>query len=182
MKVLIINGSPRSKGNSASIVEQLYKKFSDGGDTVELMNPNQVNFKGCQGCLSCRKNNTLCVVKDELGDMLGRFLDFDFFVIVTPNYYGLITGQLKMFLDRWYCFKDANRKTKFSEGKKIFFIVTQGSPNRDHGKSIIEWGKHFFEGFGLKYYGYILPNCSTENNDMVKVKMPEIMMNINMFV
>ncbi|MCA1933666.1 MAG: flavodoxin family protein [Calditerrivibrio sp.] len=181
MKVLIVNGSPRLKGNSAEIAENLLKKYHEKGDNAKIVHLNCISMKGCQGCLSCRKNDSFCVVRDELGGMLPEFLEYDLFIIISPNYYGLVTGQMKIFLDRWYCFKTSDRRTKFNEGKKVFFIFTQGSPNRDHGKSVIDWGKYFFEGFGLKYYGYILPNCNVDNTDMVRVKLPDIYMNLNMF-
>ncbi|MCX8083824.1 MAG: flavodoxin family protein [Calditerrivibrio sp.] len=182
MKIKIINGSPRKNGNSSFISEELEKYFMARGDQVEVVYLNGLNFKGCQGCLSCRKNGSFCVVVDDLQSKLRDFVDTDLFVLISPNYYGAITGQMKLFLDRWYCLKDQQRRSKLKEGAKAFFIVTQGSPNRDHGKSIIDWAKHIFEGFGCKYYGYVLPNCSTENLDMVKAKMKEISMHIGMFV
>lgn len=182
MNVKIINGSPRKNGNSAFIADSLLKSFKEKGYSVDLLHLNEIDFKGCQGCLSCRKNNSFCVVNDELSKMLPKFVDLDLFVIISPNYYGAVSGQTKLFMDRWYCLKDGNRRTKLKEGVKAFFIFTQGSPNRDHGKSVVDWARHIFEGFGCKYYGYILPNCSSENIDMAKVKQKEIEMHINMFI
>jgi multimeric flavodoxin WrbA len=182
MKILIVSGSPRQKGNSGTICSKLTSMYEEKGNDVTYLYLNGLKMIGCQGCLSCRKNNTMCIQKDELGEMLESFLTYDLFVMATPNYYGFIAGQMKCFMDRWYCFKDNSRRTKFGEGKKIFFIVTQGSPNRDHSRNIIEWSKYVFEGFGLKYYGYVVPNCSFESNDMVNMKMQEIVMHINMFI
>ena len=182
MKIKIINGSPRKNGNSAFLVDEIAKNFIAKGDDIEVLHLNDLNMKGCQGCLSCRKNNSFCVVKDDLYPILPSLVEADLFVMVTPNYYGFVTGQMKIFLDRWYCLKDGNRKSKMKEGAKAFFIVTQGAPNRDHGRSVLDWSKHVMEGFGLKYYGYVLPGCATESVDMAKVKIKEILMNINMFV
>lgn len=182
MDIVIINGSPRKNGNSSFIATELEKKFLEKGDSVKVLNLNDMSYKGCQGCLSCRKNNSFCVVNDDLGKLLSTFVETDLFVVISPNYYGFVTGQMKLFLDRWYCLKDANKRTKLREGAKGFFILTQGSPNRDHGKSVSDWAKHLFEGFGLKYYGYVLPGLSADNTDMAKVKIKEIIMNINMFM
>lgn len=180
MKILLVNGSPRKNGNSGTLIEKLKIKFQN--DEITELHINELSFKGCQGCLSCRKNNTFCVVKDDLADILPKIIENDFISIVTPNYYGYITGQLKLFMDRWYCLKDSKRVSKFKEGTKVFFVVVQGAPNRDHSKNIMDWSKKFFESFNLKYYGYTVPGCSFENTDMVEMKYPEINMSINMFL
>ncbi|MCA1980996.1 MAG: NAD(P)H-dependent oxidoreductase, partial [Calditerrivibrio sp.] len=62
MKVLIVNGSPRLKGNSAEIAENLLKKYHEKGDNAKIVHLNCISMKGCQGCLSCRKNDSFCVV------------------------------------------------------------------------------------------------------------------------
>lgn len=179
MNILLINGSPRKNGNSSFIVDKLKEKYS--GENVKELILNDLLYKGCQGCLSCRKNNSYCVVKDDLQDILPKMIENDLIVIISPNYYGFITGQLKTFLDRWYCLKDSNKMSKFND-TKVFFIVVQGASNRDHSKNILDWSKKVLESFNLKYYGYTIPGCSHENHDMVQMKYPELSMHINMFV
>jgi len=153
MNVLLINASPRKNGNSSFIINKLKEKYNN--ENLKSIFLNNLVYKGCQGCLSCRDNNTFCIVNDDLKVLLPELIDYDLIVIVTPNYYGFVTGQLKLFLDRWYCLKNKNRITKF-KNTKLFFVVVQGAPNRDHSANIINWSKHVFESFNLKYYGYTI--------------------------
>jgi len=178
MKVFIINGSPRKKGNSAFVANSLLEKYPE----ANLINLNDLTFKGCQSCYSCRKNNTFCVVNDDLKDILPELVDADLLIVISPNYYGFISGQLKLFLDRWYCLKDANRVSKFKNGAKMFFVMTQGAQNRDHANLATNWLKKIAEGFNLKYYAYVIPGCSSENVDMAKMKIDDLKMHLNMFV
>lgn len=182
MKVLIVNGSPRKNGSSSFIADKIKEKYSENGNGGDLLFLNELNFKGCQGCLSCRKHNSFCVVADELHDILPKIVGYDAIVLVSPNYYGFVTGQMKLFLDRWYCLKDRNRRSKFKENAKLFFIVTQGSPNRDHAQNIINWGRKIFESFNLKFFSYTIPGCDGENTDMAQMKFSELNTHLNMFL
>lgn len=182
MKILIANGSPRKHGSSSFIAEKIRDKYSNGEDVADVLFLNELNFRGCQGCLSCRKHNSFCVVADELHDILSKIVEYDAVIIISPNYYGFVTGQMKLFTDRWYCLKDKDRRSKFKQNSKMFFITTQGSPNRDHAQNIINWGKKVFESFNMKFYSYTVPGCETENTDMAQMKFSELNMHLNMFL
>lgn len=179
MNVLLINASPRKNGNSSFIINKLKEKYSN--ENLKSIVLNNLVYKGCQGCLSCRNNNTFCIVDDELKGILPEMANYDLIIIVTPNYYGFVTGQLKLFLDRWYCLKDNDKRSKFNNNTKLFFVVVQGAPNRDHSANIINWSKHVFESFNLKYYGYTIAGCRFNSIEMVELKYPELSMHLNMF-
>ena len=180
MKILIVNGSPRTEGNCSFILSKLEDKYSD--DDINVLNLNEMNIKGCQACYGCKDNNTFCVVNDDLKSHLENMIKYDLIILLTPNYYGLMSAQLKLFLDRWFCLKNDKSITKFTGNTKLFLIVTQGAQNRDHGKKILDWCKHFSESFGLKYYGYIFPGCKRDSLDFVKLKYDDLSMSLNMFL
>lgn len=182
MKVLILNGSPRKNGSSSFIADKIKEKYSSAEDSSDILFLNELNFSGCQGCLACRKHNSFCVVADEIHDTFPKIVEYDASIVISPNYYGFVTGQMKLFLDRWYCLKDKDRRSKFKENSKIFFVITQGSPNRDHAQNVVNWGKKVFESFNLKFYNYVISGCDFENTDMVRMKFPELSMHLNMFL
>ncbi|KAA0258880.1 flavodoxin family protein [Deferribacter autotrophicus] len=178
MNVFIVNGSPRKEGNSAFIAKALLEKYPD----ATLLNLNEMNYKGCQSCYTCRKENTFCVVNDDLKNVFESLAEADLIILISPNYYGFVTGQMKLFLDRWYCLKDANRMSKMKKGAKLFFVVTQGAQNRDYASNTTSWAKKVFESFNLKFYSYIVPGCKSDSLDMVKMKIDDLKMHLNMFV
>ncbi|MGA1845509.1 flavodoxin family protein [Deferribacter abyssi] len=178
MNIFIVNGSPRINGNSAFIAKSLFKNYTD----ATLLNLSDLNYKGCQSCYICREKNTYCVINDDLKNVLEPLSKSDLIILISPNYYGFITGQMKLFLDRWYCLKKANRTSKMKNGAKLFFIITQGAQNRDHASFITSWAKKVFESFNLKFYSYIVPGCKTNSLDMVKIKIDDLKMHLKMFV
>ena len=63
MKVLMLNGSPRTKGNTFIALEEMKKVFEVEGVEVEIV---QVGNKDVRGCIACRRCVELgkCVFDD----------------------------------------------------------------------------------------------------------------------
>lgn len=179
MKTIIINASPRACGSSAFIACELYEKFKENG--AELINLSSINLKSCTACASCKKSGSLCVIKDDMVEIYPKLLDADKIILISPNHMGFLSSLAKLFTDRWYCLKTADRKTKFNEGKKAVFIFTQGSPDRSKSETTSTWAKNFFTGYGFKFLSLTVAGCSSANIDMAKMKIDEIKMNVAIF-
>ncbi len=178
MSILIINASPRKSGNSTYIAESLMMKY---GEECEVIHIRQLEMKPCTSCRLCKKNNSLCVIKDDISTLYSKLLSADKIILISPNIMGFISSLAKILTDRFYCLKTSEHKSRFEEGKKMFFILTQKSADRSHGDMAINWAKSFFEHYGLKTFTMIIPNCSYDNTDGVKIKLDEIKMNVSMF-
>lgn len=181
MNFQIFNGSPRKNGNCAFIKEQLIAKYS-GENFVKGFDLNDLNFRGCQACYSCKNNDSFCVVKDDIQHILPNLIEANVIVILSPNYYNFCSGQLKLFLDRWFCLLNKKRYSKFTNKTKLFFIVTQGSPNSQHSQMLVDWMKSFVSSYQLKFYSLVVPNCNSSNNDGVKLKLNDILLHLSMFI
>ncbi|MDY6822083.1 MAG: flavodoxin family protein [Deferribacterota bacterium] len=181
MDTYIINSSPREKGSCAFIANKIEEDILKD-KSVKTLNLNKMNYRGCQACYSCKLNNSFCVVDDGLSPYLADFSKADLFIILTPNYYGFCSGQLKLFLDRWFCLIDKHRRSKLKEGGKLFFIVTQGAPDRSNSGVLLKWIERFAKHYFLKFYGIVVPNCSKDNLDSPRLKFDEIKMALNMFI
>ena len=55
MKVLMVNGSPNAKGNTAMALEEMRKVFEAEGIETELVHVGHRDIRGCIGCRSCKK-------------------------------------------------------------------------------------------------------------------------------
>jgi len=133
MEIVCVLGSPKANGNSASIAKRFCDKAEKMGGNVQCFNLNELDFKGCQGCMACKTTSDRCVLKDDLTQVLDAIRETDILVIATPVYFADMTGQLKCFLDRTYSFSlpdyltNPNR-SRLPPGKKGVFIMTQGAP------------------------------------------------------
>ena len=101
MKVLLINGSPKEKGNTAFALEQMADVFADQGIETEMIHVGNQLIKGCQGCGGCYKIGK-CVIDDIVNKTAEKLAEADGMVVGSPVYYASPNGTLLSFLDRLF--------------------------------------------------------------------------------
>ena len=101
-KILILNGSPRKNGKTASLVKAFVEGAESAGNEVKTLFPQGMKIGGCLACESCQRNGGTCVQKDDMQTVNDAFLWADVIVFASPQYWGTITGQLKIVIDRLY--------------------------------------------------------------------------------
>lgn len=135
MKVIAFNASPRKNGNTKSLLEAVLKGAESKGAETRLINLNELNIKGCQGCEACKKDLGKCVQKDDLSPLLQEMATCDAVVLGTPIYYYQVSAQLKALIDRFYCFInfeldpdtwEVKEIRAFPEGKKFVVVTSRG--------------------------------------------------------
>ena len=55
MKVIGINGSPRKRWNTATLVQDALDGAAEAGAETELVNLYDLDFRGCTSCFSCKR-------------------------------------------------------------------------------------------------------------------------------
>lgn len=101
MKVLMINGSPLAKGNTAITLGEMQKVFAEEGIETEVLHVGNQAIRGCIACNSCMKNEK-CVFDDAVNTAAELFREADGLVVGTPVYYASANGTLVSFLDRLF--------------------------------------------------------------------------------
>lgn len=133
MKIVTLLGSPRTKGNSASIAARFNETAAQLGAETRIFELNRLSYRGCQGCYACKKSLDRCVLKDDLTEVLAAVQEADVVVLATPVYYGDVTSQLKGFIDRSYSYLKpdylTNPQPSRLSPKKLIFVLTQGHPD-----------------------------------------------------
>ena len=101
MKVLMINGSPRREGNTATMLAEMRAVFAEEGIEVETV---EVAGKDIRGCIACGKCSELgrCVFDDIVNETARKLEEADGLVVGTPVYYGSANGSVVSLLDRLF--------------------------------------------------------------------------------
>ena len=101
MKVLMINGSPRREGNTATALGEMAKVFADEGIDVEMV---EIAAKDVRGCIACGKCSELgrCVFDDIVNECAEKLAQADGLVVGTPVYYGSANGSIVSLMDRLF--------------------------------------------------------------------------------
>jgi multimeric flavodoxin WrbA len=100
---MIAVGSPRKKGNSATLAEQVAAGARSAGADVETFFLHNLNIKPCTACDGCRKKKHVdCVIQDDMHMLYTKLRSADAVVIASPIYWFTLSAQTKLFIDRWY--------------------------------------------------------------------------------
>ena len=101
MKVLMINGSPHAKGNTALALSEMAKIFEAQGIEVEIVQAGNRDIRGCIGCGSCGKTGK-CVFDDLVNEIAPKFEAADGLVVGSPVYYAGPNATVTALLDRLF--------------------------------------------------------------------------------
>ena len=164
-KVVAFIGSPRKKGNTVKTVNEILKGVKEAGGETKIYYLNDMNIKPCQGCLYCRKEES-CAIKDDMQTVYQDMKEADAIVIGSPIYFGQMSAQTKIFIDRLYSTIDDDFKPRFGS-KNVVIVYSQTSPNPEAFKQYIDFSTQVFGHLGWEVINTIL-NCGDTISDEKK--------------
>ena len=101
MKVLLVNGSSRTKGCTYTALSEVAKVLDAQGIESELINLGGQPIRDCIGCGKCSELDNACIFNDDMiNDFIQKAKEADGFVFGTPVYYAHPSGRILSVLDR----------------------------------------------------------------------------------
>lgn len=154
-KVIAFVGSPRKGGNIATLVETAAKGARDAGADVKVYYLEELQFKGCQGCTTCRQK-PVCEQQDDFTPIINELSTADGIIIGSPIYMWQVSSQVKKLFDRFYPLTGADLKPRFGT-KNTLMIYSQANPNPDAFETYFAYtAKMLDKLFGLKIVDTII--------------------------
>lgn len=129
MKVLVLSSSPRRDGNSSTMAQAAADGARQAGHEVDfayLADHVQGLFRDCR---SCRDPAGACTVGDDYESLLlERVVPADGLIIATPLYWYGMSGALKTFFDRLFCYTsgsaaDGDAVAAGLTGKRVALLI-----------------------------------------------------------
>ena len=111
-KVLLINGSPKANGCTATALQEMIRVFEEEGLETELIQVGNRDIRGCVSCGGCSKTGK-CVFQDTVNEIAPKFEAADGLVVGSPVYYGSPNGTVLALMDRLFY------STHFSKQMKV---------------------------------------------------------------
>ncbi|MBN2148762.1 MAG: flavodoxin family protein [Anaerolineales bacterium] len=121
--ILILKGSPREWGNSATLAERAAVGAREAGAQVESIHLHGLNIQPCNACDLCAENGE-CVLEDDMRSIYPKLAAADAILLASPVYWFTYSAQLKLCIDRWYGFQ-GNRWQEVAH-KQYGIILTYG--------------------------------------------------------
>ena len=132
--ILALNGSPRLKGNTATMLQAALDGAASIGAETKLIQLYPLQYKGCMSCFSCKLKagrHGHCAMKDELSPVLAMMEEAEAIIFGSPIYYSDITPEL-LALEHRFLFSHMlyNKENRWVFSRKVpsAFIYTFGWP------------------------------------------------------
>jgi multimeric flavodoxin WrbA len=102
MKVVAFNGSPRAKGNTAILLNQVLGELNKEGVETELVSLAGKTIPGCRACYKCFENldGHCAVTGDILNECIDKMRAADGILLGSPTYFSDVTAGMKALIER----------------------------------------------------------------------------------
>ena len=121
MKIIIINGSPRTNGATGRILSRINQCISDMYPDIEIVYVNlaQMNIIPCMGCASCYKTGHCYIKEDGIEALSQAIEECDGVIFGSPTYASNVSGHFKILIDRGHFVFE-----QLLKNKACFSVVT----------------------------------------------------------
>ena len=161
MKIVAFSSTPRSKGNSDILADEILKGAVELGAETEKVRLHGLEIQPCSACNACQKcAEAPCIIKDDMQCLLNKMRSADAFVFASPIYFCSVNAQMKLFLDRWYSlFKEGN--TDAVRGKRMALAFTYGDKDPFTSGTVNALRMFQDAGFalGIDLVGWVHASC-----------------------
>lgn len=131
MRVLIINSSPRRKGNISRLLDRAAQVAVSAGADCRVINLYDMEIRQCVACMVCRTKLS-CPIPDDMSEIADAITQADRIVIGAPCYWANMPGVLKTMFDRLvYLFTAKSKRglpLPLLKGRKALIISTATTP------------------------------------------------------
>ena len=101
MKVIILNGSPKAHGNTATALHEVERVLEHEGIETEWIYVGHLQIPGCVACNRCWTTG-VCKFGDIVNELSVKMCEADGLLVGTPVYFASPNGTLLSLLDRLF--------------------------------------------------------------------------------
>ncbi len=163
MKILVLNGSPRPKGNTAALVDAFAAGARESGHQVHVIPVCRKRIAGCLACEYCHtKGNGKCIQQDDMQEVYPLLDEAEMLVLASPVYYHNFSGQLQCAINRIYALD------KPKNLRKAALILSSGDSDV-YGGALYEYQNSFLGYLELEDMGVFTAH-GDENKSEAKLR------------
>lgn len=159
MEVVAICGSPRPKGNTATLIEALLEGAREAGAKTTRFDPARMRIQDCNAGDECLVSaEATCALDDDMAAIYAALLRSDAWVFGTPVYHANVTGTLKRVIDRMYAFytNEGGEWRLGLEGRRCgAVIVVQADAEQETPLRVAEYLEQILRAYNVDVVGRI---------------------------
>ncbi|MFH0775512.1 MAG: flavodoxin family protein [bacterium] len=159
MKILGIGGSPRIGGNTDILLDYALSGTRSKQVEVEKVILGNLHFAPCQECEDIPDDGK-CLINDDMQILYKKINQADAIILASPIFFGSLSAQTKMMIDRFQCLWQAKYIRKMYKPEKRLggFICVEATRRTDFFENAKVIVKNFFATIDVIYKEELL--CS----------------------
>lgn len=163
-KIVILNGSPRKKGNTSALVQAFAQGAESAGHTVTEFFLDGMKIHGCKGCFGGHSSRECpCVQKDDMTQIYPAVKESDVVVLATPLYYWNMSGQLRTAIDRLFALEEGDGNLLRGNGRASALLMAA----EGHGfEDVVLYYNHLMEHLRWNNLGQVLAGGNMDAGDI----------------
>jgi len=178
IKITLIVGSPRKNKSCNFLIDEAIEGIRSVNGEFEINKIHITDYKliPCNGCDQCLRSPNDCPLakEDDTKKLEDVILGSDALIIAAPNYFGSVSSQIKVLIDRSRPWKMKNYLLK-----DVIFAPMASTGLRDGGEGVISDLINFALIHGMIIIGNALGNPVIEGNiaitSLQKYKLKEFL-------
>jgi len=99
-RILAIYGSPRRRGNTATLLDQAVSGAIRAGASVEKIVLRDLKISPCLELYGCKETGE-CAIRDDFQSLRDKVLGADGIFLASPIFFYAVSGQTKVMMDRF---------------------------------------------------------------------------------
>ena len=163
-KIVVLNGSPRKKGNTSALVRAFTRGAEEAGHTVTEFFLDGMDIHGCKGCFGGHSGRDCpCVQKDDMGEIYPAVRESDVVVLASPLYYWNLSGQLRTAVDRLFALEEGDGNLLRGHGRaSALLMAAEGNGFED----VLAYYDHLLEHLRWQNLGHVLAGGNGDVGDI----------------
>lgn len=161
MHIYALLGSPRTAGNTRTLLDIVLEAAEQSGAQVELAELAKLeNLTGCRECFACQEvpDAPGCAIDDDVQDVLSKAMTADVLLLATPVFCWSTSWLLKCVTDRMYCmFKFGGNDVRcLLQGRALAAVITGGGDANEGADLVEESFRRFARYSGCDWLGALI--------------------------
>ena len=163
-KIVILNGSPRRKGNTSALVKAFTEGAKSAGHTVTEFFLDSMNIHGCKGCFGGNSSKECpCVQRDDMNKIYPVVRECDVIVLASPLYYWNMSGQIRTAIDRLFALEEGDGNLLRGHGRASALLMAA----EGHGfEDVLTYYNHLMEHLKWNNLGHVLAGGNGDIGDI----------------
>lgn len=159
-RIVALYGSPRRRGNTATLLAEAVRGAADAGASVEEVVLRDLKMSPCLEIYGCKKDGR-CVIQDDFQSLVDRLTAADAVMLASPIFFYTVSAHTKILMDRcqslWvrkYWVEDPARRPRPLR-KPGLFIAAGATRGRKLFEGVLLTVRYFFDVLDLDLWRHL---------------------------